>query len=154
MKKPIIKFLDKVILLLLGFSGILYSCAKYGMPVDEFEIKGMVTDATYKPIQNIRVIRQKQDTLYTNSEGKYSFKFWGPNFVHLKIEDIDGDENGGEFATREIDVRFTDADLVKKGKKNKTADKYVKTLNIILWGTDDEPPVIVEYGPPSASFKP
>ncbi len=32
MKKLLIKLFDKIILLILGFSGILYACAKYGMP--------------------------------------------------------------------------------------------------------------------------
>jgi len=155
MKKPIIKLFDKVILLLLGSSAVLYSCYKYGMPVDEFELNGVITDKTYEPVQNIRVIRETYDTLYTNAEGKYSFKFWNEGrFTHLKVEDIDGEENGGEFTTQEINVRFTDADLVKKGKKDKTADKYVKNRNIILWKIDEEPPGIVEYGPPFAPFKP
>ena len=108
------------------------------MLVAEFEINGIVTDSSNKPIQNIRIIKQEGrhtepgDTLYTNSQGKYAFKFWGPDFVRLKVDDIDGEENGGEFESQEIDVRFTDADIVKKGRGNKTADKSVKTQNIKL----------------------
>ena len=151
MKKPVIKFFDKLLLLILGSSAVLYSCAKYGMPADEFEIKGVVTNNASKPIPNIRVVRQSYDTLYTNSEGKYSFRFWGPESAHLKFEDIDGEENGGEFATREIDVKFTDADIVKKGRGNKTGDSYVKTLNIILKNANGGQ---FMYGPPPTSFRP
>ena len=59
MKKSFIKFFDKIILLLLGFSGIFYACYKYGMPADEFEIKGTVTDYSTKPIKNIRIVCER-----------------------------------------------------------------------------------------------
>ena len=151
MKKTIIKLFDKVILLILGSTAVLYCCCDYGAPVDEFEIKGTVTDRASEPIQNIRIIKQNYDTLYTNSEGKYSFQFWGPNQVRLKVEDIDGEENGGEFSPIELDVKFTDADRVKKGRGNKTGDVYVKTQNIKLHRIDEIQP---EYGPPAAPFEP
>ena len=153
MKKPFIKIFDKIILLLLGFSGMFYACYKYGMPVAEYEINGTVTDKERKPIQDIRVIRQtyydSDDTLYTNSEGKLYFKFWEEgNHAHLTLEDIDGELNGGEFATREVDVIFTDADLV-----NKKGDKYAKTIGIVLRTIDDDE-YGIEYGVPRAPFKP
>jgi len=153
MAKRVIKFWDKIILLLLGFSGIVYSCAKYGMPVPEFEIKGTVTDEAKKPIQNIRVIRPHHlgsDTLYTNSDGKFHSKRQGA--LRLKIEDIDGEANGGEFAPMEIDVEFTDRDLVKRGRNNKTPDKYAKTIGIVLNRIDDV--IQPEYGVPQAPFEP
>ena len=151
MKKRVIKFWDKIILLLLGFSGIVYSCAEYGMIEAQYEIKGTVTDKTKKPIQNIQVINQYEgDTLYTNSDGKFYFKCWGDP-ARLKIEDIDGEANGGEFAPMEIDVEFTDSDLVKRGRNNKTPDKYTKTINIALSKIDDV--VQPEYGVPQAHFK-
>ena len=151
MAKSVIKFWDKVILLLLGFSGIVYSCARYGMIEAEYEIKGTVTDKTKKPIQNIQVINQyERDTLYTDSDGKFYLKGWGEH-VRLKIEDIDGEANGGEFAPMEIDVEFTDRDLVKRGRNNKTPDKYAKTINIALSKVDDV--VQPEYGVRPAPFK-
>jgi putative lipoprotein (rSAM/lipoprotein system) len=155
MKKPIIKLLDKIILLLLGFSGILYSCYKYGMPVDEFELSGTITDQTRTPINNIRIIKQRGfsesgDTLYTNPHGQYAYNFWGERYVHLKVEDIDGEANGGEFLPVEFDVQFTDADLVKKGRRSKKPDLYSKTLNITLFRNE----MIPAYGVPVAPFEP
>ena len=148
MKKLIIKLFDKLILLLLGFSGILYSCAKYGMPVDEFEIYGTVTDKEKNPIQNIRVTNPLvRDTVYTNAEGKFHYQFWESH--SLKLEDIDGEANGGEFLPQEIEVRFTEADLLKKGKRNKP-DKYAKTITVEL----ERDGVIPLYGTPTAPFKP
>ena len=154
MAKQVIKFWDKIVIVLLGvagLSGMFYSCYKYGMIEAEYEIKGTVTDKTKKPIQNIQVINQyERDTLYTDSDGKFYLKGWGEH-VRLKIEDIDGEANGGEFAPMEIDVEFTDADLVKRGRNNKTPDKYTKTINIALNKIDDV--VQPEYGVPQASFK-
>ena len=163
MKKSLIKFFDKIILLLLGLSGIFYSCMKYGMPADEYELKGSVTDSSNKPIKNIRIIRERyyedrNDTLYTNSEGRYSIKLYEEYHIgsgmpiNLKIDDIDGEENGGEFVSTEIDVRFTDADLVKKGYGNKRGNKYVKKQNIMLYRVDEEPGIL--YGMPVAPFEP
>jgi putative lipoprotein (rSAM/lipoprotein system) len=158
MKKPIIKFFDKIILLLIGLSGIAYSCYKYGMPVDEFEIKGAVTDISHVPVKNIRVIQQggghseAGDTLYTNPQGQYAFTFWGGHRVHLKVEDIDGEANGGEFLATEFDVQFTDADLVKKGRRDKTPSVYSKTVDITLLREGEYPPIA--YGPPVAPFEP
>jgi putative lipoprotein (rSAM/lipoprotein system) len=160
MKKPLIKFFDKIILLLLGLSGILYSCAKYGALADEFEIKGTVTDSSKKPIKDIRIIRERYydrgDTLYTNSDGKYSIKLYGEYHInsgvpiHLKIDDVDGEANGGEFISTELDVKFTNADLVKKGYGNKRNNKYVKTLNIQL----EKDEIIPMYGVLTAPFEP
>ena len=134
MKKRVIKLFDKVILLLLGSSGMLYSCYKYGSIADEYEVYGTVTDKTGKPIQDIRISGHfdlgKDDTLYTNLEGKFYVKsHWGAS---LTVEDIDGEANGGEFETQEINVKFTDADLIKRGRGEKTPDKYAKTVNIEL----------------------
>jgi len=162
MKKALIQFFDKIILLLLGFSGIFYACYKYGMPADEYELKGSVTDSSNKPIKNIRIIRERHyedrnDTLYTNSEGKYGFRIYedyshySGRPIHLKIDDIDGEENGGEFVSTEMDVKFTDANLVKKGHRNKRGDKYVKTQNIKLYKEDE---ITLMYGCPVAPFEP
>ena len=152
MKKSIIKFWDKIIVMLLGSSAVLYSCAKYGMLVPEYEINGIVTDKeTAKPIQNIRVIRPTHfgaDTMYTNAQGKFhSIQQGSP---HLTVEDIDGEANGGEFETQEIFVRYTDADLVKKGKRDKIPDRYSKMINIELVKKEV---AIPEYGVRPAPFK-
>jgi putative lipoprotein (rSAM/lipoprotein system) len=122
MKKQIIKFWDKIIVVLLGILGVLYnSCLKmYGMPEaphTAYNIRGVITDKeTSNPIQNIQIIRQINsiygDTLYTDIDGKYAFYNISPEF-HLKIEDIDGEENGGYFESKEIDVKFADGEFVK-----------------------------------------
>ena len=149
MSKSLIKFWDKIIVVLLGFVGlssIVYSCAKYGAleygtPHAEYEIKGVITnEKTSKPIKHIQVTLQirpeyRIDTLYTNSLGGYNHKFGDfplDSPVRLKFEDIDGEENGGEFETKELDIKFTDADRVEKGDGKWNKGKFLKTVNIEL----------------------
>ena len=129
MKKLIIKSFDKVIVVLLGVLGIFNSCEQpdmYGMPPERYNPRyrfhGIVTDKeTSNPIQNIRVVGQG-DTIYTDTEGKFLFPSMNAEF-HLKIEDIDGEANGGEFETQEIDVTFTDADVRVKTQNIKLEKK-------------------------------
>ena len=138
MNKLITKFWDKIIVVLLGvvgLSGMLYSCMKYGMPPPEYvkkhELRGVVTDTeTSNPIQNIRIISNR-DTVYTNIKGEYAFDFWShsPGISYmLNIEDIDGEENGGEFKSQEIYGKFTREDQVE----NSGGLGFSKTQNIQL----------------------
>ena len=137
--KKIIKLWDKIIVVLLGVLGVFSSCktvSEYGTPYGEYEIKGVITDKeTSKPIQNIQVVRLRTseygDTLYTETEGKYSFYNMESDF-HLKFEDIDSVENGGDFKTKEIKTRLTQADQVEKGDGKWNDGKYAKTINIEL----------------------
>jgi len=136
MSKSVIKFWDKIIVVLLGvvgLSGMFYSCEKYGSPAAVYEIEGVVTDKeTSKPIQNIKVKSKHGMTIYTDTEGKYVVQdiSWGKGAFdsQVQFEDIDGEENDGDFKTQKIDIKFTKADRVKRGKP----EIYVKTQNIQL----------------------
>jgi putative lipoprotein (rSAM/lipoprotein system) len=137
MSKPVIKFFDKIIIALLGLTGIVYtSCmygvSEYGVPHGEYELKGTVIDKeTSKPIPNIQIVRERWDTIYSDSNGKYVFNGMLSNF-HLTIKDIDGEENGGYFESKEMDVKFTNADQVENGDGHWYTGKFVKTENIEL----------------------
>ena len=140
MKKNI-KFFNKIIVWLLGLGGIFVgnSCVLYGVPSVDYEIKGVViNEENAQPIQNIRVIRsidsdpKTWDATYTDSNGKYSFKFGFFEFgFYLIFEDIDGEENGGDFETEEMLVVITKADRKKKETQRRNG-KYVITQNIKL----------------------
>jgi len=157
MKKSIIKFFDKSVILLLGIAGTFtgckpvsdYSCEyigdhgfMYGPPVANYAIKGTVRDQeNSKPIPNIQITRQVTenygDTLYTDSKGNYIYQFYNysensGNSICLKFEDIDGKENGGDFTTKEMEIKFTDAEIEKIEKCHKEAGRFVKTQNIQL----------------------
>ncbi|MCL2131715.1 MAG: radical SAM-associated putative lipoprotein [Lentimicrobiaceae bacterium] len=163
MKKSVIKFFDKIIVVLLGILGVFNSCEKpleYGTPHANYEVKGVITNKeTSKPIQNIQVIRQIHqeygDTLYTDADGKYVFAFgdfpYKDNVYRLKIEDIDGEENGGDFVTKEIEVKITQADQIEKGDGNWYDGKFSKIVNIEL---EKEPVFVPLYGVKSTTFKP
>ena len=156
MKKSIINFFDKIIVLLLGIAGVATACqyecesyanvppshirfpegtALYGMPSSVFTvIKGEVKDQANNPIPNIRVIADQSDTLYTDAQGKYIYKFdtYCPDF--LTFEDIDGDAHGGEFASQVRDIIVTDKDKVNQKKCSELGNMFVKTENVKLIG--------------------
>jgi len=142
MGKPVIKLFDKIIVILLGFFGICSSCnmpMEYGEPYADYEVKGVITNKeNAQPIENIRVIQGSRDTIYTDTEGKYAFNYFDyspphpERIFHLKVEDIDGEENGGDFATQEIELKITEADRVQKGDGNWYEGKFGKTENVEL----------------------
>lgn len=94
----------------------------YGMPYSDFTIKGTVTDESKKPVQGIRIIVDDShevggelhvycsDTLYTDQDGKVDMKsrnssvHWSSS-VNVRMDDVDGEQNGGEFASREFSCK-------------------------------------------------
>lgn len=115
-----------VVLGLLGFSScdkIGWGLCMYGEPHADFKAIGTVSDENGKPIEGIRVaIHQhrhyqntpeviydqndwyEHDTLYTDDKGAYLLTrsvFESPNDVLVVFEDIDGEENGGEYTSAE-----------------------------------------------------
>lgn len=136
MKKRILSFYDKLIMLLLGLFSFLTACkddtnnsviCMYGVPSSYFMVKGVVTDSlTNSPIENIRVTLSKSvivdnetyfsaDTAYTDETGKYSvvlygngLPFWSIPAV-VKAEDIDGVNNGGAFLPESTSIDITDS---------------------------------------------
>ena len=112
------------------------------MPPADFVIKGTVTSKTNgKPVPNIAVVKQMEDNQtmiigFSNSEGNYyidEYYFSGKeDVIYLKFEDIDGKENGGNFATQEIKVKITNADRGKIEKCKQDDGIFTKTQNIEL----------------------
>lgn len=125
MKKRIRKRLSFLLLALLGFST---ACEKlkneekpyamYGTPRADFRARGKVTDNEGNPIRGIQVRNEAYSDkgILTAEDGSYDIS--GSMFtsqVQLTFTDIDGPANGGEFAAREVDVKFTEADRTGKG---------------------------------------
>ena len=161
MKKQVIKFWDKVIVILLGLAGVFSGCkpnaggcepyddpwkrpspypdsvmvTMYGVPRAGFAIKGTVTNKDGKPIPNIAVSTQIGHIQTTDSKGNYcvmDYLLDKEDVVLLKFEDIDGKENSGEFKTQEIKVKITDADREKMEQCIKDDGMFTKTQNIEL----------------------
>lgn len=139
MKKFIVFLLS-----LLGFSitGCHYT-EKYGAPYAEFELKGKVTDILDNPLNGIKVNVQQENSyaigeIYTDSQGNYFIKneiFPDNNLeFKIKIEDIDGEENGGEFYTQIITFPVKESDYIHESKKKNDwyQGKVSKEINFKL----------------------
>ena len=134
------RFLASTALGLLGFSSCEWlgiGVCMYGEPHADFKAIGTVTDNSGKPVEGIRVAVQQHrhyensesviydqndwydnDTLFTDSNGKYELVrsvFSAPNRVTIVFEDIDGEENGGEFEKAEVNPKVNQT---KKGDKS------------------------------------
>lgn len=137
---------------ILGFSGcehIFVTTVEYGMPYAEFKVVGEVKSTEGKPIKGIRVIvnpqrdqtdeysKWVQDTLYTDSDGKFSkeqLKYGWPTTDKFKVtfEDIDGPENGGEFETVALLDDGLSIKQVKKGSGNWYEGAYEITADATM----------------------
>lgn len=126
MKNYLIR-LFRLMLAALGFASVITSCrVEYGCPYGDFQLKGKVTDENDAPVSGIRVavsasypnpdIEGPKDTVYTNEKGQYFLLndiFYKFDSIHLKFEDVDGPESGGEFQTVELDAPILQ---IKDGK--------------------------------------
>lgn len=99
---------------------------EYGCPHTEFVLKGVVTDEAGNAIQGVKVsmnnVKYPDSSpafeIYTDENGKALFAdefssvgAFVDSEYKIILEDVDGPENGGEFATTTID-----AELVQTGK--------------------------------------
>ena len=120
------------LLSVLGFT----SCSKdtmgeYGSPNADYRIEGNVTDENGNPITGILVsadyYEERQNGKYwynlaskKTNYGKYSLNFnTFPEFRWLKlvVQDVDGEDNGGEFANDTIDIDYKSAVQTKEGER-------------------------------------
>lgn len=87
---------------------------EYGSPYAEYELKGRVTDEDSNPIPGIKVSLEHPSSIYeadtTDVSGEFEFNkeriFPPDDRMKVFFQDIDGPENGGEFAldSLELDV--------------------------------------------------
>lgn len=130
---------------LLGFSscsGILDVPCEYGCPNSDFKTVLNVSDESGKPIQGIQIISNykypndselnKSDTLYTDSNGmagKTVNLITVPDRVGFTFNDVDGDENGGNFTS----VSISDSDIVRTKKSSGWYEgEFTVTVNEVL----------------------
>lgn len=125
------KYLAAGIMGLLGFA----SCGKidnilkpppmYGQPYANFKALGTVRDEDGNPIKGIQVIVRQHcshlepadNKLFTDAEGTYQLirdVFDELESVTVTFEDVDGGENGGDFASAEVSPEVI---RTKKGNK-------------------------------------
>lgn len=114
---------------------------EYGTPVSMFSVKGRVVDADMNPIKNIEVsTKYWYETVRTEEDG--SFHFTGedvgmdPSLLSLQFTDTDGEENGGEFETKTVDVPLEQTD---PGDGNWDMGDYTaEDVEIVLTRKDSE----------------
>ena len=90
----------------------------YGTPVVEFSVKGRVVDADANPIPNIEVTWGNMYDMYgktvTAEDGTFHYKNEEIGFemtdVVLTFTDVDGEANGGDFETEDVQVPLMQTD--------------------------------------------
>lgn len=83
--------------------------AEYGCPHMNFSLKARVVDEAGKPIEGIEV--QTKDNAfyadnYSDAEGNIDLtaSMWPNTNIDVIFTDVDGEENGGEFETLELNI--------------------------------------------------
>ena len=90
--------------------------AMYGTPIVEFSVKGRVVDADSNPIPNIEVTwaGNTYGKAVTAEDGTFEYKNEDIGFdmsdVTLTFTDVDGEDNGGDFETEEVEIPLTQTD--------------------------------------------
>ena len=138
-----------VLLSVLGFS----SCSKeemmeeYGSPHADFIMQGTVTDEQGNIINGILVSAEDYQDISdgrhwynlaskkTDYYGEYYLYFenvLGSKYTKLIVQDVDGEANGGEFASDTLDIDYESAEQIKKSDGNWYEGTFRITQNIQL----------------------
>ncbi len=106
---------------LLGFGGcsediipeLFDTPVMYGTPLVDYRFMGELVDADGNPIEGIAInISSIEETVSTDSQGAFmsDFTSYADGSHTVTFTDIDGDKNGGEFATKSVDLEWDDAE--------------------------------------------
>ena len=131
-----------VLLSVLGFS----SCSKeemreeYGSPHADFIMQGTVTDEQGNIINDYQDFDDgrcwynlaSKKTAYYGEYYLYYQDFPGSKYTKLIVQDVDGEANGGEFASDTLDIDYESAEQIKKGDGNWYEGTFRITQNIQL----------------------
>ncbi|RLD79030.1 MAG: hypothetical protein DRJ10_09455 [Bacteroidetes bacterium] len=110
--------------LLTGSFSVIFSCC-YGTPI-ELENPKLIKaiDDTNQPIEGLKVTiyenRLNINEGFTDQEGSIEFYIAQKDSYNYKatIEDLDGEENGGEFANKDVNITESSFIEVVLDKKN------------------------------------
>lgn len=142
MKNKILKSSNWLYGLIIGLLGFTQGCniygpVEYGVPHADYKISGRVTDAKNNPIKGIEIT--VKDVYYdeakpqTDASGNYSMEFSEfPNrSFEIVYKDLDGAENGGEFADMTENISFKSEDFTG-GSGNWYDGKAAKVVDVVL----------------------
>ena len=131
--RPII-WICSLIMTALGFAGCsddedTIVADEYVTPYADYKYMGTVTDENGKPIEGINVVFQKHGyknypelfRIETDKSGKYETDYldWtmGANAAYQVLyTDIDGEENGGHFEDKILEIHKMDKTKIKDGE--------------------------------------
>lgn len=115
------------LLAVMGFSACEEQALMYGAVHADYTIKGTVTNEADEPLPGIRIrspwtvnyndttYTVREDTVYTDANGEFTYQTdcfqRGEYDISLLIEDIDGEANGGSYASDSVSVSFKDTEL-------------------------------------------
>lgn len=131
---------QRIIMALLALLGFSTGCGRveYGCPNADFHISGRVVDPEGKPIPQIKISTDNYYTTFSDSEGNFTFD---DNYISLPqtihLSDIDGEQNGGEFEDRELDIGASYVQT-KKGKNWYEGAYKAELGDVVLNQADDE----------------
>ena len=109
---------------MLGYESCsLNSPDEYGTPTVDYQVKGFVTDLLGTPIQGIKVRApysyidgSEGQSVLTDENGRFELdEFHSEYNDKLIVEDIDGEDNGGEFQSDTIKVWDLPKKQIEKG---------------------------------------
>lgn len=113
----------------------------YGVPLAEYSVKGRVLDSDNNPIKDIEVSSDfyPYAKVRTDDDGEFLFhvdEMDAAESLTLNFTDTDGEENGGEFETKTVDVPLEQTD---PGDGNWDMGDYTaEGVEIVLTRKDSE----------------
>ena len=104
--------IGKILTRLFALFGMTLTCvACYGVPEADynpsFAASGRVVDPEGKPIKGIEAKMGSKST-YTDADGHFRLRGDSKTLI---LEDVDGEENGGEFVAAPIYLKSDEADV-------------------------------------------
>ena len=106
-----------------------YGVAEYGVPMVNYQVKTRVVDSEGNPIKDIEVtLSGSEDFSYswayvlettTQEDGTLAnsrtHDMMGVSKLYIRLTDVDGEENGGEFESVKMSVDDLESKRIKKG---------------------------------------
>ena len=137
------KLVKNSILLVIVCIGFITACTDNKNKLAYYQINGTITDSlTTNPLEKIRIIREGtdyllySDTTYTDSIGKYHFEltdYYANNATFsIKVEDVDGESNGGDYVTRRLNIVFSKSDWINIATESEYYGTASKNYDIKL----------------------
>lgn len=127
-----------------GFHGCDIHAVDYGCPCAEFTMKGTVTTEENTPLEDIRVTvevwsvagndkrQMYEKTTCTDADGKVSVNtgfVYVPDSVSVKIDDVDGEANGGDFQSQVLSPKVV---MTKDKDGEWSLGTYAATFDVKL----------------------